>query len=110
MLLHQLLVTGRFQGTNRPDHDLAKVQAAPPQRRTTPTLRPLHRERYRIATGLFRRSYNCLRLIALGGLNKFSLTSEHIYLTSNFSSVNKLVPVEVGNCLRRSEAENRSAG
>ncbi len=30
ILLHQLLVTGLFQATNRPDNDLAKVQAAPP--------------------------------------------------------------------------------
>jgi len=30
VLLHQLLITGLFEGTNRPDHDLAKVQAAPP--------------------------------------------------------------------------------
>src|SRR5271166_2022915 len=73
ILLHQLLVTGLFQGTNRPDNNLAKVQTAPPQRSTIPTLRLLHRRRYRIATGLSRRSYKYLRLIALGGLNKFTL-------------------------------------
>src|SRR5208282_1289205 len=46
-----------------------------PQRSTTPTLRLLHRGRYSIATGLSRRSYKYLRLIVLGGLNKFTLTT-----------------------------------
>ena len=72
---------GLFEGTNRPDHDLAKVQAAPPSAVQLQLSACSIGERYRIATGLSRRSYKYLRLIALGELNKFTLFAVLLSLT-----------------------------
>jgi hypothetical protein len=73
MLSHQILVTGVFEGTNRSDNDLAQVQWGIPRRSTTRALHVLQPGGYGIAIELSRTTHNCLRLIALGGRNKFTL-------------------------------------